>query len=223
MAKIKEKETALTLRKQGKSIGEIAKKISVSKSTVSVWCRDISLSKEAMTRIAKKGKEKSVLGLMQYSETVRQRRIEETRISTLKGKNLVGTLTDRDVYCIGLGLYWGEGYKTGSQEFGFTNSDSQMIIFYIRWLQVVFGVELSSLILRVSINHLHKERIKDVEAFWSKETRVPHAQFTKPSFVKTTSKKIYSDNSTHMGTLRIKVRKGTSMRREVLGAIKAIH
>jgi hypothetical protein len=54
-------------------------------------------------------------------------------------------LNSRDIYCIGLGLYWGEGYKTGNQEFGFTNSDPKMVCFYIYWLESTFGVKKSEL------------------------------------------------------------------------------
>jgi uncharacterized protein YjcR len=222
MAKFKEKEQAITMRELGMSIGEIAKKVSVSKSTVSGWCRDITLSDVAISRISKNGREKSVAGLMRYSESVRQKRISATEVSTQKGAEALGRLSDRDIYCIGLGLYWGEGYKQGSQEFGFTNSDSHMISFYIRWLKTVFNIKDADLILRVSINQLHKQRIEEVEAFWSGHTSVPRCQFTKPSFVKTLSKKVYKNQSTHMGTLRIKVRRGTVLRREVLGAIKSI-
>lgn len=222
MAKIKEKEQAIMLRKQGASIGEISKTLKVSKSTASVWCRDIALTDEAIGKIAAKGREKSVVGLMRYSERIRQNRISATKRSMYEGAKKLGQLSDRDVYCIGIGLYWGEGYKQGNQEFGFTNSDPQMISFYLRWLDMVFGVQKTDLILRISINQLHENRILEVERFWSEHTGVPQSQFTKPSFVNTTSKKVYKDESKHMGTLRIKVRKGTTMRREVLGAIKSI-
>ncbi len=222
MAKIKEKEQSVDLRKQGMSIGEIAKKLVVSKSTVSGWCRDISLSNEAIERISKKGRANSIAGLMRYSESLRQQRIAATKISTQKGKDDLGSLSDRDIYCIGLGLYWGEGYKQGSQEFGFTNNDPQMITFYMKWLHVVFGVQTEDVILRVSINQLHVDRISEVETFWARHISVSQSQFTKPSFVHAVSKKIYKNKATHMGTLRIKVRRGTVMRREVLGAIKSI-
>ncbi len=204
------------------SIGEIAKKLAVSKSTVSLWCRDIPLSSKAIERISQKGKQKSVSALLRHAEKIRQKRLADVARSMRIGADKLGTLSNRDIYCIGLGLYWGEGYKTGSQEFGFTNSDPHMITFYLRWLQVTFSVQTEDLILRVSINQSHKNRIAEVERFWSRHTGVPLHQFTKPSFVRSTSKKVYKNHSSHMGTLRIKVRKGTSLRREVLGAIKSI-
>jgi len=44
MAKSKERNRAIELRKKGESIKVIAKKIGVSKSSTSIWCRDIILS-----------------------------------------------------------------------------------------------------------------------------------------------------------------------------------
>ena len=139
-----------------------------------------------------------------------------------KGIADFGALTERDVYCIGLGLYWGEGYKKGSQELGFTNSDPKMIQFYIHWLERVFKINRAELILRVSINGIHKYRIKDVEKQWSQVTGIPLSQFTKSSLIKTDSKKVYGNMETHLGTLRIKVRKGTTLRREILGSLEGI-
>ena len=45
MAYKKEKERALSMRHRGVSIGEIANKLGVSKSIVSLWCRNIVLNK----------------------------------------------------------------------------------------------------------------------------------------------------------------------------------
>ena len=222
MAKIKEKEIAQKLRRKGWSIGDIAEKLSVSKSTVSHWCRDIALSVHAIERISTKSKTKSTAALLKFSEKMRRARLEDTVQSSLKGKKMIGVLSKRDIFCIGLGLYWGEGYKRGSQEFGFTNSDPLMIKFYIQWLESVFAVAHKDLILRVSINASHAHRISEVQKYWSHETNIPESQFTKISLIKTQSKKRYTNEKAHFGTLRIKVRRGTQFRREVLGAIAAV-
>ncbi len=221
MAKFKEKNEAIKLRNKGWSIGDIAKKIAVRKSTVSMWCRDISLSDRAISEIAKKSKKKSTDALLHYSESVRIQRQLRTQESEHEGKKRLGQLSNRDIYCIGLGLYWGEGYKKGNQEFGFTNSDPQMVLFYLQWLQVVFGIEKCDLILRISINAQHALRVHEVERYWERLLGVSSESFTKVSLIKTMNKKVYNDQN-HMGTLRIKVKRGTSMRREVLGAIRSI-
>lgn len=222
MTKLFKKEQALQMRKRGVSIKEISVALSVSKSTVSVWCRDVALSEKAIARIAKNGNEKATIALMRYSEKKRELRQQSERTSKSNGASLLGTLSKRDIYCIGLGLYWGEGYKTGNQEFGFTNSDPRMILFYVKWLKTVFNITEKDLILRVSINHIHKYRTEQVESYWTNLLSVPLTQFTKTSLIKSVSKKLYKNQSGHMGTLRIKVRRGTTYRREVLGALASI-
>jgi hypothetical protein len=139
-----------------------------------------------------------------------------------EGGQMVGRMSERDVLMVGLGLYWGEGYKKGNQEFGFTNSDPAMIKFYIRWLQTCFGISKSDLILRISINVMHRQRVKEVESYWIRETTIPFTQFTKTSIIKSVVKKVYKNHGEHFGTLRIKVRCGTKLRRVVLGAIQGL-
>lgn len=222
IAKQLEKEKALSLRLQGKGIGEIAKTLCVSKSTASLWCRDIALSPRQIGTLAKRSKHHAVEALLLSAEKQRTQREVETRMLTAAGKNEVGKLSSRDLFMVGLGLYWGEGYKQGNEELGFTNSNPAIIKFYIRWLSEIYGVKAEDLILRVSINISHERRAGLVQKYWSDLLNIPLSQFTKLSLIKTTSKKVYSNKNVHYGTLRVKVRKGTKMRRRILGAISAL-
>ena len=222
MAKQKEKEAALKLRQDGMSIKDIAQRLSVSKSTVSYWCRDIQLDEKTIKNLAEKSKKSGVEAFLKIAENKRLKRLQDTEDAQKAGVEALGKLSKRDIFCIGLGLYWGEGYKKGNQEFGFSNSDPVMIAFYILWLKTVFNIERDQLTLRVSINHAHINRITVVENYWSDTTGIPLAQFTKTSLIKTASQKIYTNTEDHFGTLRIKVQKGTQMRREVLGMLSGI-
>lgn len=49
--KLKEKERAVTLRARGYSLKEISKILIISKSTASLWLRNITLSKKAKKRL----------------------------------------------------------------------------------------------------------------------------------------------------------------------------
>ena len=222
MAKPHEQTQALILRKRGYSVGSIAKKLSVSKSTASYWCRDVSLSSKQIQEIAERSKHHATLNLLKSSEKQRELRQHNIEVATKKGSREVGKLSVRDIHMIGLGLYWGEGYKKGSQEWGFTNSDPAMIKFYIEWLSVSYKIPKNDLILRVSINSQHAHRVKIVEDYWSTLTKIPISQFTKTSLIKVYSKKTYENSETHYGTLRIKVRRGTDLRRRILGSISAL-
>jgi hypothetical protein len=97
-----------------------------------------------------------------------------------------------------------------------------MITFYIHWLRASFAIQQADLILRVSINSAHAYRITTVEQYWSTLTGIPRAQFTKPSLIVAARKKRYATDTNHFGTLRIKVRRGTRLRREILGGIAYI-
>jgi transcriptional regulator with XRE-family HTH domain len=222
MAKPALHQDALKLRIRGYSIGEIASALRVSKSTVSQWCRDITPTPTQIRKIAERSNHHATFALLKSAETQRKKRHLAILTSTEQGMSDVGLLTKRDIQMVGLGLYWGEGYKKGSQEFGFTNSDSELIKFYIRWLRVCFDIDISELILRVSINAIHSKRVDDVLHYWRKVTGVPASQFTKTSLIKSRTRKYFSKDTIHYGTLRIKVRKGTNLRRRVLGSIRAL-
>lgn len=222
MAKQIEKDKAIRLRKSGTSIKDIAKVLGVSQSTVSLWCRDITLTEMAIKKIARNSIKKNTLGILRYTESLRKQRQINLLEDQMKGVKRIGELNGRDIFCVGIGLYWGEGYKKGNQEFGFTNSDPGMIRFYIKWLQYAFNIQKEDLILRVSINESHKARIGQVQTYWKDQTGIPLHQFTAPSLIKTNVKKVYQNKLVHFGTLRIKVRRGTRQRREILGIINHI-
>lgn len=222
MAKPKEQAQAIKLREKGNSISSIATQLHVSKSTVSHWCKDISLTKEQIRAIAIASEHRATEALLRSAENQRKERRARVAAETQKGAQLVGSLSDRDVIMVGLGLYWGEGYKKGSQELGFTNSDPKMILFYLRWLRVTFNITSEQLIFRVSINNLHKAREKEVLQYWAQLLHVPLSQFTKTSLIQTAAKK-YSNHTKHFGTLRVKVRSGTALRHRILGAIQALN
>jgi len=222
MYNVELKHKAKTLRLKGTSINEIAYNLRVNKSTVSYWCRDIILKTQAINRIITKGKIKSVQALLRYSEIKRLERFSRTTKEKLTGSEMVGTMSDRDILMIGLGLYWGEGYKESNGELGFTNSNPGMIKFYIKWLEFL-GVKMEDLIFRLTINDLFRLNQKEIKNFWVKLLNVNEAQFSKTTIIKTQIKKGFKkDISTYNGILRVKVRKGLSLKNNILGAIDHI-
>lgn len=222
MAKQLLHDEAMKLRRSGRSINEIARLLYVSKGTVSYWCRDIALTKKQVESIAMRSNHHATEALLFSAETQRQNRIRDIELQNQQGARDVGNISKRDLQMVGLGLYWGEGYKRGNQELGFTNSDVHMMRFYIQWLSHIYNVERKDLIARVSINAVHAERIADIETYWSETLKIPLSQFTKSSLIKTQSKKLYANTEIHFGTLRIKVRRGTQLRRRILGSIDAL-
>lgn len=210
------------MRENGTSIDELSDVFNISKSTISYWCRDIKLKESSIQKIRTKGKEKSVRALLRYSETIRTKRIERTLSDKKSGAVMVGKLSERELMMVGLGLYWGEGYKESNGELGFTNSNPEMIKFYLAWIQK-FGVQKSDLIFRLTINNIFQKNEKDIKKFWIDLLNVEREQFSKTTIIKTKLKKGFvKDLSKYKGILRVKVRRGLSLKNKILGAIDHI-
>ena len=96
MAKFEEKIKAQKLRKQGKSIKEIAKKLKVSKGSASIWCRDIELTKEQIAKLERKMIEGGHRGRLKGAKILKERHIERVREFKKQGSKQIGKITKRD-------------------------------------------------------------------------------------------------------------------------------
>lgn len=169
--KVREREKARRLRGRGLTLSEICGQLGVSKSSVSVWVRDV----EFTPRLPLGNRNH---GPRNRPPNVLQRRKQE-EIETLKREGLerVGELSGDAFFAAGIALYAGEGGKTDGAV-AFANSDPRMIVFFLAWLRQLFDIDESR--LRVKL-YLHEGL--DLEAavlFWSELTRIPASQFGKP-------------------------------------------
>jgi hypothetical protein len=216
------KITAQRMRKSGISFGDISKKLNVTKSTLSFWCKNIILSESAIRKIKTNGSIKSVRGLLVYSEFKRKERVARNIFHRKEGSMAVGVLTDRDILMIGLGLYWSEGYKYENGELGFTNSNPFMIRFYFKWLEL-WHVKKDSLIFRLTLNEFFRKEERRIKTFWVNFLNIKKEQFSKTTFIQTNLKKASTESmQKYKGILRVKVRKGTALRNKILGAIEHV-
>lgn len=223
MAKFKEKYNAQKLRKQGKSIREIAKKLNVSKGSVSYWCRDIVLNDKQIEKLVKNKKLGAAKGRLIASETKRKKRLKQELVLKKKGINEIGQLSKRDIFLAGVGMYWSEGYTYScGDQVGFTNADPKMILLMLQWFKKICKVSKDRFSLAVRVNRIHEKRIDKIEQYWSNLTGIPRAQFNKTILINSKSKKIYSNLKKYYGTLRITIRKGTRLRRKINGWIAGL-
>jgi hypothetical protein len=211
---IKNKEKVRILRSQGLSYKEILKKVPVSKSSISAWCRDITLTQEQVKRI----ENKKMLGIKKGSNAaaLKKRQIKKNNIKRLLdiGIREVGLLTDRDRFMVGIGLYMGDGYKN-VQRVGFSNSNPKIVSFVINWLRDFGKVNSKKFRGRIWIHDTNN--IIEATKFWSKVSSIPIIQFTKPYVVKdkNDSKKIRNNKHKH-GVFTVVVH-SSSLQRRILG------
>jgi len=221
MAKFKEKLEARRLRKQGESIKVIAKKLQVSPSSVSYWCRDVKLSPTQIKMLEKRARDPHYGRRLEYALAQQRKRIEKTKKLKKQGRKDIGNLNKRELFLVGAALYWAEGFKKDSQA-GFASSDPDMIRLFLRWLNKCCGYQTKDLILRVTVNISHEYRIQEIQNYWSKITNVPNGDFRKPFYQKVKWKKVYENPNEYFGVLRIRVRKSTDFLRKIHGWIEGL-
>ncbi len=221
VAKFKQKFEAIQLRKSGESIKVIAKKIGVSVGSVSLWCRDVQLSSAQLKELERRYRDPNYGKRLENS--TKQRKIKEEKIDRLlkEGTGEIGHLSKRELFLVGVALYWAEGFKKDTQV-GFANSNLGMIKLYLKWLQECCGVKLEDLIFRVTLNISHKDRTDAVQEYWSKSIGIPLAVFRKPFYQKFVWKKSYENPNEYYGVLRIKVRRSIDFLRKIHGWIEGL-
>mgnify|MGYP001607519600 CR=1 FL=1 len=222
MAKTQERKHAVQLRQIGWSLKEIAAFLGVKKSTTSYWCKDIELSSAQKQRLVQKSLTAGIAAFHALAEQRRNTRALEIKKMAQLGKQDVGTMTQRDRFVLGLGLYWSEGYRKGNQEVGFTNSDPAIIKVAVRWFREAYRIQKKDLILRISINDDHSHRRQLIQQYWARVTGCSEEQFTKASIIHAKTKKQFPHPENYFGVLRIKVRRGANLKRRILGSLAAL-
>lgn len=196
MTKVSAKEQAVELRRAGYSYNLIAEKVSVSKSTLSVWLAKVPYvpNQSVVNRIGKAraagSASKHLLKLTSY------------RDAELLAKTDVGDCTLRDLFMLGLAIYIGEGQKNDTV--GIINADPRIITLSIRWLQQFYKVPLANFTLAI---HLYPDNNSQASIeYWSKQTGVPSSQFGKTQVDRRLNKKQSKRSTLPHGTAHLRVR-----------------
>jgi hypothetical protein len=221
MAKYEQRLQARVMRKDGISIITIAKKLGVTKSSVSLWCRDILLTSKQIEQLRKqKG---SVFGRWIGAESNRKKKRENIQAADNWGKAQIKGISKRELLLISTALYWCEGSKMDtSSSFMFINSDPEMILIVKKFLISILKVLPEDLVCGIQINRIHENRIQKVLIFWKKLLELKSSQVRKPYFVNTKVNKVYENYDKYYGVCRLFVRKSKPLKYKMLGLIKAL-
>jgi AcrR family transcriptional regulator len=165
--KLAERQQARQLRRTGLRLAEIAARLGVSKSSVSLWVRDVEFApRPPVTR----GRRRAPNALQRRKQAEVDRLLEE-------GRTRIGRLSEREFLVAGVALYAGEGSK-GDGSVRFVNSDPRMVALFCSWLRHFYEIDEAR--LRLSL-YLHQGLdLSAAIAYWSALTGVPESQFRKP-------------------------------------------
>lgn len=171
---------ALSLRSMGKSYSQIKNELGVSKSSLSLWLRHLPLPKERIRELRDQNEQR----IEKFRNTMRQKR--EGRLKQVFSGEVhrLLPLTTRELWVAGLFLYWGEGGKTAPAVVSLSNSNPEMVKFFISWLVRAAEIPKDKIIIRLQI---YSDMSFEYESiFWSEALDIPLSQFRKPYIKQTT-------------------------------------
>ncbi|WP_221360623.1 hypothetical protein [Streptomyces beigongshangae] len=209
------RERARELRLQGWTYDRIQLELGCSKSSISLWVRDLpkperrKRTREEASAIARRG----------WEVTLRLREEERRRVKAAAAEE-IGALSDRELFLVGIGLYWAEGTKdkphARREIVTFVNSDPGMIEFFLRWLDLL-GVQRDRVRYCVMIHETAD--VAGAERYWADLVGADRSSFNKTTLKKHNPRTVRKNvGETYRGCLVIKVRQSADLYRRIEGA-----
>jgi hypothetical protein len=198
--KVVEKEKARVLRKKGFSINQIVKETNFSKASISLWVRDIVLTKEQKMGLSERGRSVNSIEKRRISRLFNENK--KRRIIIDEAKKDFTNISLQDLKLIGIVLYLGEGAKTNKGTVSVANSDPAVIKIMVRFLREVCRVPESKL-----HGHIHTFAHADIEKtekYWSQITNISRKQFYK-TYIKPSSASLQKRKTLPFGTFDLSV------------------
>ena len=222
--KIELKNKAIALRKEGNTYSEIMKIIPVAKSTLSEWLRSVGIVKRQIQAFT----EKKRLASLRGGQARKKQRIDTFDKITGKAQKEVGKISKRELWLLGVALYWAEGSKEKESRPGsgviFTNSDPEMIILFLKWLFEIVGITKEQIRCEIYLHDSYQDETARFQKFWSEKTGLPLRYFNKIYFkrnkINTGRKNI---GVLYNGQLRVKVYRSSSLNRQITGWVRGIN
>ncbi len=154
-------------------------------------------------------------------------RIALTKQIKDKARNEIGKLSQKELWLIGIALYWAEGSKEKEQRSAkviFSNSDPRMVKVFVQWLLEIIKLPKEKICFNIVLHENNKYRIREVNNFWLKHTDFSRKSFGNMYFKKSeinTKRKNIGEN--YFGLLRVKTKEGSGLNRQIQGWIEGIY
>ncbi len=213
-------DKAVKLRKDGYSYSFIKDKIGVSKSTLSEWLSSLPYKRNKET-IAKIDRAR-----LMANEVQRAKKLCSIQCAKDLALKDIGNFTQRDLFMLGIGIYVGEGSKTGNL-IRVVNSDPKIIRTVIFWFKKICGLQNINFSIRI---HLYPDNNQnDSINFWMKETGLSRKTFLKTWIDVRTNKKRKNFGKLPYGTAHLTIKSagggkaGVFLLRRILAWIEIVH
>lgn len=203
-----DKNIAIKFRKGGQSYSQISAFLKVPKSTLSLWLKDIKLSKQAAKKIQERTNSTAITKLIfrnkQQTIIAHQRHGQIYRLAKLESKKFLND----PLFLTGTALYWAEGYKRGAtgskwKSIDFANSDPEMIKLMTLFLTKFLDLKKSEIKIQIM---LHDENAANAAInFWHNITGIPKINFIKTCHALSSASLQKREKKLQYGTIHLRI------------------
>jgi hypothetical protein len=150
------------------AIGAIAEQLGVSKSSVSLWVRDIELTADQQAALLARNPafNGQMLGMRVRRERCRERRLRAQE----HGRGLARQ--GDPVHRGGCMLYWGEGSK-GRNAVQIANADAALLATFLEFLRVSYAVPNEAVTLSVNCYLGNGLTLEEIQRWWLARLSLP--------------------------------------------------
>ncbi|WP_424858306.1 hypothetical protein [Streptomyces sp. SAI-170] len=204
---------ARELRLQGWTYDQIQVELGCSKGSISLWVRDLPKPER------RDPSEQAKLAAQKRWEHELAVRDEERQRTKMVAASEIGEMSDRELFLVGVGLYWAEGAKdkpyARRENVQFVNSDPSMIRIFMAWLDLV-GVERERLRYRVMIHATGD--VEGAERYWADVVGVDSSALQRTTIKQHNPKTVRKNvGENYRGCLVICVRQCAELYRRIEG------
>jgi transcriptional regulator with XRE-family HTH domain len=182
------KEKALNLRKKGESYKDIVEALGVSKSTLSLWFKNVEWSKEIKERLIDESRVNSRKRLEKLNNKRSIKLEKYYQQAEQEAKKEFQSLKNDKLFLTAISLYWGEGdrsFKNGIVRI--SNVDPVMLRVFRGFLLLICKIKTdkirAGLLLYPDLNE------KECVRFWSEKINIASDLFFKSTVIQRKEKK----------------------------------
>lgn len=171
------KPEALKLRKAGKSLLYVHKKLGIPKSTLSYWFKDIELTAKQKYKLHEDWKKALVTARKEASKWHQAQKQQRLVLAKNEAAEVLNRLQiiDNDTLELALALlYLGEGSKKKVKT-ALGSSDAKTLLFYLAAIERLYGIKREE--LRCQLHLRADQNAKKLKKYWSEKLSIPQSCF----------------------------------------------
>ncbi|MFI7009843.1 hypothetical protein [Streptomyces sp. NPDC050145] len=208
------RDRARALRLQGWTYDRIQAELDCSKSSISLWVRDLPKPRPRDPSAQAK------LAARKHWEHESAMRDAERQRTKSAAREAIAPLTDRELFLVGVALYWSEGTKDKPydrrESVTFVNSDPTMIQVFLAWLDLL---EVDRDRLRFCVMIHETADVAGAESYWADLVGADSSSFYKTTLKRHTPKTVRKNvGDTYRGCLAVRVLRGSDLYRRIEGS-----